>query len=132
MDEAANVAIIKQCYAAFQRGDVATLKSYFAEDISWEIPAIPGAAFTGKRQGNAHVMKFFEEMSAAQNVDAFEPTEFIAQGARVVVLGHYRFTVLATKRSFASEWVHIFTVRDGKIAALREFSDTHLAEAAYR
>jgi uncharacterized protein len=132
MDEQANVNVVKQCYDAFKKGDIASLKSYFAEDISWELPDVPGAPFTGRRHGSARVMEFFEQMSAAQDVNVFEPMEFIAQGPRVVVLGHYGFTVRATGKRYASDWAHIFTVRDGKITALREFLDSHVAEAAYR
>jgi uncharacterized protein len=132
MDEQANVNVVKQCYDAFQNGDIASLKAYFADDISWELPAVPGVAFTGRRHGSARVMEFFEQMGAAQAVTVFEPMEFIAQGSRVVVLGHYSFTVRATGKQFASDWAHVFTVRDGKVTALREFFDSHLAEAAYR
>lgn len=132
MDEQANVNVVKQCYDAFQKGDIASLKSYFAEDISWELPDVPGAPFTGRRHGCGRVMEFFEQMGAAQQVNVFEPMEYIAQGPRVVVLGHYSFTVRATGKQFASDWVHVFTVRDGKVTALREFLDTHVAEAAYR
>jgi ketosteroid isomerase-like protein len=132
MDEQANVNVVKQCYAAFQAGDIASLKSYFAEDIDWELPAVPGVAFTGRRHGNARVMEFFEQMGAAQEAEVFEPMEYIAQGSRVVAMGHYKFKVRATGKHFASDWVHVFTVRDGRITALREFFDTHVAEAAYR
>jgi ketosteroid isomerase-like protein len=30
----------------------------------------------------------------------------------------------------ASDWVHVFTIEDGRIAAFREFLDSHLAAAA--
>jgi ketosteroid isomerase-like protein len=60
----------------------------------------------------------------------FEPREFIAQGNKVVVLGHGAWTVNATGRDFDSDWVHVFTIEDGHIAAFREFLDSHLAAEA--
>jgi uncharacterized protein len=40
--------------------------------------------------------------------------------------------VKKTGRRIASDWCHVFTVRDGKVAAFREFTDTAQAAAAYR
>ena len=35
-------------------------------------------------------------------------------------------------RKIASEWVHIFTIRSGKVATFREFLDTATVAEAYR
>ena len=35
-------------------------------------------------------------------------------------------------RKVASEWVHIFTIRDGKVAHFREFLDTAPVARAYQ
>lgn len=131
MDEQANLGVVRQCYDAFAQGDTERLRSYFDPDISWEIPTVPGVAFSGRRQGCDQVMAFFREMGAAQETRAFQPNEFIAKGPRVVVLGHYAFMIRATGACFESDWVHLFTVRDGKITDFREFLDSHLAAAAY-
>jgi uncharacterized protein len=40
------------------------------------------------------------------------------------VFGHYAATIRKTGRKAASDWVHIFTVRNGKVAAFLEFTDT--------
>jgi ketosteroid isomerase-like protein len=32
----------------------------------------------------------------------------------------------------ASDWAHIFTIRDGKVVKFREFLDTAVAAEAYR
>jgi ketosteroid isomerase-like protein len=40
------------------------------------------------------------------------------------VTGYYAATLKKTGRRAASEWVHIFTFRDGKVTKLREFLDT--------
>jgi ketosteroid isomerase-like protein len=33
-------------------------------------------------------------------------------------------TIKATKKSFESEWVHIFTIKDGLVTRWQEFFDT--------
>lgn len=55
---------------------------------------------------------------------AFEPGEFVAQGDRVVALEFYEAISTATGRTFASDWVMSFTLEDGKIVSLVEFTDS--------
>jgi ketosteroid isomerase-like protein len=48
------------------------------------------------------------------------------------VLGHYAWKIRKTGRSVASDWAHIFTVRNGKVVRFREFNDTAQFAEAYR
>lgn len=132
MNEQANIELIRQVYDAFINGDSERLLSYLAQDIAWEEADVPGLPFAGKRQGRENVADFFRMVAAAQQLRDFRPAEFIAQGERVVVLGHYEWTVRATGADWGSDWVHIFTVRDGKVVAFREQTDTHRAVEAYQ
>jgi ketosteroid isomerase-like protein len=63
--------------------------------------------------------------------EAFEPLHFVAAEDRVVVLGRERFRVKATGLTWACEWAHAFTVRDGKIASFREYTDTSAVVNAF-
>lgn len=132
MDEQTAVGIVKQCYEAFTAGDMQRLMSFMDPGITWELPDVPGVPFSGKRQGRDQVAEFFQIVNDQQTVREFAPKEFIAQGDRVVALGHYAWTVKETGLSFESDWTHIFTVRDGKVAAFREFLDSHEAAKAYQ
>lgn len=62
----------------------------------------------------------------------FEPQEFVAQGDKVVSLGHYTWRTKTTNRDFESDFAHVFTVRDGKIVGFREFMDTVTVARAYQ
>ena len=50
---------------------------------------------------------------------------------KVVVTGKYRARIKATGRTAESDWAHIHTLRGGKIAQFREFTDTANAVEAY-
>lgn len=132
MNEQENVALVKQCYDNFLKGDIPQLLSAFSDDINWELPAIEDAPFTGKRHGRDQVEEFFKSLGEMQSAQLFQPKEFIAQGDKVVALGHYVWTVKSTGAQFESDWTHIFTIRGGQIVNFREFLDSHLAEAAYQ
>src|SRR5215204_2761368 len=127
-----NVQIVQDAYNKFASGDIAGLLGNCAEDIDWETPEVENSTFGGKCRGHAAVGQFFAGMDAAQEITKFEPAEFIAQGDRVVVLGTFAANVKETGRNYESDWVHVFTVKDGKITNFSEFFDNAAATRAYQ
>lgn len=133
MSEQENVQIVKEAYAAFTRGDIPAILNALTDDVVWFLPGptdiVPVA---GERRGREQVGQFFSTLDENQEALQFEPQEFIAQGEKVVVLGHYRWRIKPTGRVFASEWVHVFTLRDGKVVGFHEYYDTAAIVEAYR
>ena len=132
MNEDKNISVVKQGYEHFGTGNIEGLLSLFDEEISWTTPNVEGASYTGTRTGRDSVAEFFKHLSDAEEFSRFEPQEFIAQGDRVVVLGESESTVKDTGRSFSTPWVHIFTVKDGKVTGFLEFFDNALASKAFQ
>jgi uncharacterized protein len=133
MSEAQNVSVVQNAYAAFGRGDIATLLGYMTEDIQWR-PVIGTAKhvpFSGERKGKAGVGEFFKQVAESEDFQQFEPREFVAQGDNVVALCHYRAVTKATGRTFDSDFVMVFTLRDGRVAAFQEFTDSAGINAAF-
>lgn len=127
-----NTAIAKQAYDNFKSGNIQALLDQLSDDVTWELPEIEGVALSGKRNGRDSVREFFATVARDQEVIEFEPREFVAQGDKVVSLGHYKWRVKDTGRDFASDFAHVFTIRDGKVSGFREYFDTAAAAAAYR
>ena len=119
-----NIELVKRFYDAYLKGDKKLLLSYMADDIDWDIPEMSGLAFSGRRRGRGEVAEFFGMVSQVQQLTSFEPKEFFGDADRVVVLGHHAWTVRSNGAPFDSDWVHIFTIRDGRIAAFRQSMDT--------
>ena len=132
MSESTNIELVKNGYEKFGSGDIEGLLSLFTDDIDWSTPHVENAPFSGNRLGLKEVGDFFKLLDALEEISYFEPTEFIAQGDRVVVLGRSKATVKATGRSYETDWVHIFTVRDGKITNMHEFFDNAAATRAFQ
>jgi ketosteroid isomerase-like protein len=86
----------------------------------------------GPRKGHAQVREFFDIVAENNEFSQFTPREFYASGDKVFVLGDYALTLRKTGRAMASDWVHIFTIRDRKISGVRECLDTALAAECYR
>ena len=133
MSETQNTKVVQDAYAAFGRGDIATLLGYMTDDIAWQ-PVIGTAKhvpFSGERKGKAGVAEFFKQVSETEEFQQFEPREFVAQGDTVVAIGHYRAVTKSTGKTFDSPFVMVFTLRDGKVASFREFSDSAAINAAF-
>lgn len=126
-----NVELVKRGYAAFGRGDIETLLGLFAEDIEWTVAAAPGAPYGGTVRGREAVKGFFESLAQAEDIQEFTQEDYIAQDDRVVVTGRSRAVVRATGRTLELEFVHLFTVRGGKVQKFVEFFDTASAAEAY-
>jgi uncharacterized protein len=133
MSEAQNTKVVQDAYAAFGRGDITTLLGLMTDDVDWH--AVIGTAahvpFSGPRTGKAAVAEFFKQVAASEDFQQFEPREFVAQGDKVVALGHYRAVTKPTGRTFDSDFVMVFTLRGGKVAAFREFTDSAGINAAF-
>lgn len=132
MNEQQNVELVRRAYAAFANKDLEHVLMCMAPQIEWEIPAVPQLCFTGKRHGREQVAEYFRLNSELQETRELSPKEFIAQGNKVVVLGHGAWTARETGRDFESDWVHVFTIEGGQIMAFREFLDVHVAVEAFQ
>ena len=132
MSEQENIAVVQQAYNNFKTGNIQALLALFSDDIEWELPKVENVPFTGKRTGLTAVGEFFALVGANQDVLQFEPRDFVAQGDRVVSLGDYEWRVKDTGREFGSDFAHVFTIRDGKVIAFKEYFDSAVVAAAYR
>ena len=71
--------------------------------------------YAGRRRDKAGVADFFAKVAQNDDIQVFEPREFIEAGQHVTVLGWERSRALDTGHPFESEWAHVFTFVDGKI-----------------
>jgi ketosteroid isomerase-like protein len=131
MGESQNVQVVKQCYDAFLSGDIDKLLTLMAKDIEWVLPDVEGIPFSGRRHGRDAVAEFFQIETSLQQGREFTPQEFTAQDDRVVVTGHYEWTVKASGAQFGCDWCHIFHIANGEISKFTEFTDTYQAALAY-
>jgi steroid delta-isomerase-like uncharacterized protein len=129
----ANVALVRSMYAAFGRGDIAAIVAACSPDIDWEVVgAAEDFPLFGARHGSAGVEGFFRQLPEVHRFTEFSPENFAAGGDTVVALGHYSFAFNHNGRKVATEWAHAFTLRDGKVAKFREYTDSAQMVEAYR
>jgi ketosteroid isomerase-like protein len=119
-----NVAIVQGLYDAFNDHDIETALATMTDDVEWTEPA--GSPFGGTVHGpdavNEHVFEPCMEMFDPFTVD---PDRFVDGGDTVVALGKFHATTSEGKK-IVSPFAHIWTVEDGKIAGLTNYTDTAL------
>jgi len=125
-----NVRIVKDFFAAIGRGDEQGLMALAAEDIECIIPG-EDWPLAGTHRGHAGLAKVLQKASNEVEMTYLAPPEFVAQGDRVLVIGVATGKIKATNKTFKDHWVFAITVRNGKLANIREYIDTQaLARAS--
>ena len=125
-----NIQTVKDFFAAMSRGDRQGLLALSAEDIEWIIPG-EDWPLAGTHRGHAGLAGLLQKASDTVETSYPEPPVFVAQGDRVLVVGFARGKVKATNKMFEDDWVFAITVRNGKLANIREYVDTQaLARAS--
>ena len=126
-----NKQLVMQGYRLFQSGDIRKLLDLYHDDAEWIGPESELVPFAGAFHGKAGIAQFFAKLDAATHANRFEPTQFIAEGDKVVVAGVSSWLAKPTGRSYDSTWVHVFTLRDGKVARFESYYDTAATEKAF-
>jgi len=132
MNEIDNEKLVESAYELFGKRDIEGLLKLFTDDIKWTVPEIENAPFAGSRSGKSEVGTFFKQLSEAEDISEFVPKEFVGQGDKVVVLGRSKATARATGNTYETDWAHVFTLRDGKVAEFHEFFDNAAATRAFQ
>jgi ketosteroid isomerase-like protein len=133
MSEQTNVSTLVDAYSSFKRGDIEGVLKVLTDDVEWITPGPPELmAVAGKRHGRNQVAEFFSTLNDQENVELFEPQEYIAQGDKVVALIKYRGEVRATRKQVEADLVHVFTFANGKVKRFQEYYDTAATVDAYR
>src|ERR1700752_72962 len=133
MSEQANVRTLIDAYSSFKTGDIEGVLEVLTDDVEWITPGTPHLMpVAGKRRGRQEVAEFFSTLNEQEDVELFEPLEYIAQGDKVVVLIKYRGRVRTTGKTVESDLVHLFTFADGRIKRFREYYDTAATMDAYK
>ena len=122
--------LIQKAYACFGRGDIPALLAMMAPDVEWQFHGDHGAPYTGLAIGPAQVGQWFGQVAQCDDIQQFEPREFLAGIDHVTVIGHERTIAKASGRTFESPWIHIWQIRNGRITRFFVMLDSEAAATA--
>jgi ketosteroid isomerase-like protein len=120
-----NIAVVQQVYAAFRRRDMPAVLALQADDAEWTVAAskdlIPWASPGTGHQG---VKDFLRILGESLIAEVFEIRNYLAEGNTVVALGFQSGLARPTERSYAFDFVHVWTLDGGKVKTFRVYYDT--------
>jgi len=118
-----SVEFVRGVYDAFGRGDVPAVLGAFADDIEWfEAEGMPyGGVYRG---GEAVAQNVFGPITEDVVGFALAVEELFGSGATVAAVLRYTGTGKATGKALDVPAVHVWDIRDGKLARFRQYIDT--------
>ena len=122
-----HIQTIKDLYAAFGRGDAATILAKLSPDVSWEVEGPSEISIAGIRKGPEAVKAFFQAIANDHADPKLEITEYFGSADGVATFGRYQCTLKKTGKHVDTPVAHLFKFRDGKIV---RFVD-HINTAAF-
>lgn len=119
------LAIARRLYDAFAARDPHAILDALTEDFAGQVSAGMPLAVGGRHDGReAMLREVWGPVFAAYDLSV-EAERYLASGEEtVVVLGHYRGIERATARRVDARFAHVLTVRDGRVGALEQITDT--------
>ncbi len=132
MAEAQDRNIVLKIYEDFSQGNITAILKHFDDDIELMLHAPEGTPFKKTFHGRDGAADFLKTIAEHLDVQDFSTEDIIAQGDKVVVLGHERVRVKTTEKIYNAHWAHVWTVRSGKIVKLVEYTDTAVIAEAFR
>ncbi|MEZ5475778.1 MAG: nuclear transport factor 2 family protein [Steroidobacteraceae bacterium] len=127
-----SIGMVRELYAAFARRDIQAMLARLAPDVVWSEPENPFNPAAGTHRGHQGFLEWVQIGREAEDIEVLEPQQFLADRDTVAVVGHMRCRARQTGRIYESDFVHVVTLRDGKIVRFQEFFDTYAAGEAFR
>jgi len=123
---------VKTLYGAFANGDMPAILAIFDAQIHW-MEAESGPLAEGNPYIGPLAVAEGVFMRLAGEIDNFtvHVEQLSGDSQTVTAQGRYRGTVNATGTELDAQFAHIWTVREGKLTAFQQYTDTCQWRAAY-
>ena len=123
--EADNKTLVETLYRAFAAGDGATIGTLLSPDLVWiEAESGPYADHNPYMGPGAVFEGVFGRIGQQWQGFAATPETILPSGDRVVSLGRYTGTNVATGAVLNAQFAHVFTLVDGKVVGFQQYTDT--------
>ncbi|MFF5128721.1 nuclear transport factor 2 family protein [Streptomyces syringium] len=121
-----NLEAIHAAYRAFRARDLGGLLEVLDPGIEWVHPlGMAEFGLGGTKSGHAGVKQFLARVPLVLGGMRLEPQEFIESGDRVVVFGVRQVTSV-TGHTETLDFIHSWTMRDGRAVRMEDVFDTVL------
>ena len=127
-----NTKIVQQLYSAFANRDINTIVGLLSSDVEWGEPENPFNPAGGTRHGHQGFLEWLNIGRQAEDILVLEPRKILTDNDSVAVVGYMRCRAIPTGKTYESDFVHLLTIKSGKVTKFQEFFDTYIAGEAFR
>jgi ketosteroid isomerase-like protein len=127
-----NAKLVQDVYTAFAKRDIQSILALLSPDVEWGEPANPFNPAAGMRHGHAGFLEWLNIGRQSEDILVLEPRKFLADNDSVAVIGYTKCLAKPTNQTYETDFVHLVTLKDGKITRFQEFFDTYAAAEAFR
>ena len=127
-----NIRIVQQLYAAFAKRDINTIVGLLSSEVEWGEPENPFNPAGGTRHGHQGFLEWLNIGRQAEDIQVLEPRKMLTDDDSVAVVGYMKCLAIPTGKTYESDFVHLVTIKGGKVTKFQEFFDTYIAGEAYR
>lgn len=130
---ASPLAIVEEFFHRAGTGEpVEKIAELVSEQVDWFVAGDTNVVpWIGRKVGKAGAAEFYAQIREQIASEAFEVSELLSQGNRVIALGKLASRVVRTGKLIESEFCFDFTVENGEITRFRLFEDSFaVAQAA--
>jgi ketosteroid isomerase-like protein len=120
-----NVGIMRDAYAAFDRGEANVLFELLDPEIEWQ-----SLEDTEPKHGTEGVLESVGGWFQVWDDFQIEPEEFIDGGDHVIAVVTERGRVPGSQEVISQRFFQVWTLVDGRISAFREYKTQHEANEA--
>ncbi|MCB9907220.1 MAG: nuclear transport factor 2 family protein [Planctomycetes bacterium] len=127
-----HIDLVRSLYRAFADKDISSILGMLSDDIEWGEPENPFNPAGGTRKGHSGFLEWISIGKNAEDILVLSPQKMLTDLDSVAVVGHMKCRAISTGKVYESDFVHLVTLRDGKICKFQEFFDTYVAGEAFR
>ena len=106
--------------------------SHNTSEVVWEEPANPFNPAAGTRHGKAGFLEWLKVGRQSEEILDLQSKQFLTDNDTVAVVGYTKCLAKSTGKSYETDFVHLVTLKDGKIIRFQEFFDTYAAAEAFK
>ncbi len=121
-----NVALVRQFFKYYAKGDIVGLRSIMDRDVEWHVPGRHPLA--GIKKGIEEVIAYYNQLQKAN----FKAEVMILEGNEHYVIDCHRGWANIDGHTIDIKWVLLYTIENGKIKSMITYpGDQHVADAFF-
>lgn len=127
-----NINIVQNLYSSFSGKNFNAILEMLSPDVEWGEPSNPFNPASGTRYGHEGFLEWINIGRQSEDILELQPKKMLTDIDSVAVVGFIKCRAISTGKIYESDFVHLITIKNGKVIKFQEFFDTYSAGEAFK